>query len=60
MTILQPLMKIMDVDNGHQQLLKASGEKLVGGKQCSISAKTESRLMEQKKKSGMEPHLRVT
>lgn len=45
-------MKIMDVDNGHQQLLKASGEKLVGEKQCGISEKTESRLMEQKKKSG--------
>lgn len=41
----------MEVDSGPEQLLKASGEKLVGEKECGISAETESRLMEQKRKS---------
>ena len=45
-------MKIKDVDNGRRQLLKALGKKLMGKKQCGLSARIEKRLMVQKEGPG--------
>lgn len=52
-------MEVMDVDSGLRQLLKAWGEKLMEEKQWGVSAKTENRLMGQKRKSRNSAHVRA-